>query len=177
MELAQLLRKKSGYNDRNNYHIELVYKKILPRKIKKLFFSEKVEPMTWIFFINILTLKEVQEKVIDKGLNDFNFPEIVKIVSDINEMVKKNKSQIYLNSQNYYIAKKNMIKFLRDVNIKSFKKYLRNLETYGIIEPTKSDKKFKINHVENMKFNYRIRIPNRNDKEFELDKIKVIVYR
>jgi len=177
MELAQLLRKKDGYNDRNNYHIELVYKKILPRKIKKIFFSEKIELMTWIFFISMLTLKEVQEKVIDKGLNDFNFPEIVKIVSDINEMVKKNKNQIYLSAQNYYIAKKNMIKFLRDVKIKNFQKYLHNLETYGIIEPTKLDKKFMINQIENMKFDYQIRIPNRNSKEFDLNKIKVIVYR
>ena len=177
MELAQLIKKKSGYNNRNNYHIELVYKKILPRKIKKLFFSEKIEPKTWIFFISMLTLKEVQEKVIDKGLNDFNFPEIVKIVSDINEMVKKNENQIYLSSKNYYIAKKNMIKFLRDVNIRNFQSYLRNLETYGIIEPSKSDKKYKVNQIENMKFNYQIRIPNRNNKEFELDNIKVVVYR
>ena len=70
-----------------------------------------------------------------------------------------------------------MIKFLRDIDLKSFKKYLHNLETYGIIEPTKLDKKFRINQIENMKFDYQIRIPNRNDKEFELDKIKVVVYR
>lgn len=177
MELAQLIKKKNGYNDRNNYHIELVYKKILPRKIKKKFFSEKIEPMTWIFFISMLTLKEVQEKVIDKGLNDFNFPEIVKIVSDINEMVKKNKNQIYLSSKNYYIAKKNMIKFLRDINIKKFQKYLHNLETYGIIEPTKLDKKFKINQIENMKFDYNIKISNRNNKEINLNGIEVVVYR
>ena len=175
MELAQLIRKKSGYNDRNNYHIELVYKKILPRKIKKIFFSEKIELMTWIFFISMLTLKEVQEKVVDR--DDFNLLEIKRLVLDINEMVKKNKNQIYLSPLNYYIAKKNMIKFLRDINIKSFKKYLHNLETYGIIEPTKLDKKFRINQIENMKFDYQIRIPNRNDKEFELDKIKVVVYR
>lgn len=177
MELAQLIKKKNGYNDRNNYHIELVYKKILPRKIKKKFFSEKIELMTWIFFISMLTLKEVQEKVIDRGLNDFNFPEIVKIVSDINEMVKKNKNQIYLSPKNYYIAKENMIKFLRDVKIKNFQKYLRNLETYGIIEPAKSDKKFKVNQIENMKFNYQVKIPNRNDKKFNLDNVEVVVYR
>ena len=103
MELAQLIRKKSGYNDRNNYHIELVYKKILPRKIKKIFFSEKIELMTWIFFINMLTLKEVQEKVVDR--DDFNLLEIKRLVLDINEMVKKNKNQIYLSPLNYYIAK------------------------------------------------------------------------
>ena len=125
----------------------------------------------------MLTLKEVQEKVIDKGLNDFNFPEIVKIVSDINEMVKKNKNQIYLSSKNYYIAKKNMIKFLRDINIKKFQKYLHNLETYGIIEPTKLDKKFRINQIENMKFDYNIKIPNRNNKEINLNGIEVVVYR
>lgn len=175
MELAQLLRKKSGYNDRNNYHIELVYKKILPQKIKKIFFSEKIEPMTWIFFINMLTLKEVQEKVIDK--DDFNLLEIKKLVLNINEMVKKNKNQIYLSSLNYYIAKRNMIKFLRDINIKNFKKYLRNLETYGIIEPVKSDKKFKINQIENMKFDYNVKIPNRNNKEINLNGIEVVVYR
>ena len=175
MELAQLLRKKSGYNDRNNYHIELVYKKILPRKIKKIFFSEKIELMTWIFFINILTLKEVQEKVVDK--NDFDLLEIKKLVLDINEMVKKDKNRIYINAQNYYIAKKNMIKFLRDVNIKNFQNYLHNLENYGIIEPTKSEKKFKVNQIENMKFDYQIKISNRNNKEFDLDDIKVIVYR
>lgn len=173
IEFPILFNKKNKYFYSNNYHLSIAFTKFLPKKIQKINFLGKIEKMAWLFFLT--NIDRYEDKIIDKGKEDFNLDGVKEIVSEINKSVIK--KELDFSFQNYYYIKSNLIKFFRKINLKNTNKYLRNLEIYGKVEPDKFDKNMTIKDIESMKFDYRIKINNLNYDKIDIDGIEMVLYK